>query len=193
LNQTGLLYSNYYIELEDKKGKIISEIIFDLFFELSKYYCNEKEFFDYFTKENKQEKEIYSIFYLMDLLRKDILGNDKSVKQDIGKYISEIILNNLKAIHNHLFNDDKIFKEISLIENRKLYPIEGFNFSIYFLAKSFIYIENKEYLKQFIKLIEEKFLPCLLNNINRLFNKRKNFYGDKNCKNFILYYKTKLF
>ena len=193
LNQTGLLYSNYYIELEDKKGKIISEIIFDLFFELSKYYCNEKEFFDYFTKENKQEKEIYSIFYLMDLLRKDILRNDKSVKQDIGKYISEIILNNLKAIHNHLFNDDKIFKEISLIENRKLYPIEGFNFSIYFLAKSFIYIENKEYLKQFIKLIEEKFLPCLLNNINRLFNKRKNFYGDKNCKNFILYYKTKLF
>ena len=193
LNQTGLLYSNYYIELEEKQGKVISEIIFDLFFELSKYYSNESEFFAYFTKENKDKKEIYSIFYLMDLLKGETQGNDKNAKQDIEKSIPDVIVTNLKIIHFYFFKGNKSLKENHLIQNRKLYSIEGYNFSMYFLVKSFIYLESKEYSKELVKLMEEKFLPCLLNNIDILYNKRKNLYCDNICKNFQLYSKTKTF
>ena len=189
LHQTGLLYSNYYIELEEKKGKIISEIIFDLFLELSQYFDNEKVFVDYFTKVNQQKKETYTIFYLMDLLKENILEKDEEIQLEIEKFIPESIYNNLKYIHKKLNNKKK--KSIKFIQNRKLYPIEGINFSIYFLAKIFIYLENKKFSNQLIKLLEENFMPLLLNNIYSLYCKRKNFYGKNICKKFPLYCKTK--
>ena len=188
LNQTGLLYSNYYIELEEKKGKIIIEIIFDLFLELSKYFSIEKVFLDYFIKENQQKKEKYTIFYLMDLLKENVLEKDEEIQLEIKKYIPENIYINLKYIHNKFTNKSK---QIKFIQNRKLYPIEGINFSIYFLAKIFKYLENKELANELIKLLEESFLPLLLNNIRRLYFKRKNFYGKNSCKKFPIYYKTK--
>ena len=190
LHQTGLLYSNYYIELEEKKGKIVSEIIFELFLELSHYFDNEKVFLDYFIKASQHKKEKYTIFYLMDLLKENILEKDQEIQSELEKYIPENIYNNLKYIHKKFSNINKK-KPIKFIQNRKLYPIEGINFSIYFLAKTSIYLENKKLSNELTKLFEENFIPLLLNNIHRLYCKRRNFYGKNACKKFPLYYKTK--
>ena len=196
LHQSSLLYSNYYINLEDNFGKLICEIIFDIFFEISQYYSNEEDFWKFFTRgikgnENEKDNERYTMFYLMDLLKENILEKDNKTKNDLEKYISKSKLNNLKNIHINLFNQK--IKQFELMQKIKLYPIEGFNFSIYFLSKSFLYLESQKTSKKLNKLLEEKFLPLLLNNINRLYNKKKNYYEDKTCKKFPLYSKTKSF
>ena len=191
IEKSGLLYSNYYIELNENYGKIISESIYDLFFAIYDKDFNEEIFTKIFIKYYKKEEEIYTIFYLIDLYKKKVLEKEKKVKELLNELIPGLSI--LKYFHEYIFlNDSK--KRIKLFLNKKVFPIEDVNFSIYFLAKSFIYFNSslmrsdKKKIKHYLM---NNFLPLLSKNIFRLYTKRNNFYGNKRCQRFPLYNFTK--
>ena len=191
LDKTCLLYSNYYLEIDDNCGKIVSEVIYDIFFAISVNSFNEKEFMKAFTKENRKEKEIFTIFYLIDIFKEEILGKEKRINEELKKYIPDI--DNLKIIQKNDFSQKKNKSNIKLFLDKNLYQIEDVNFSIYFLAKSYIYLKKKKLNDKFKSFLKEKFLPLLSKNIFRLYTKRSNFYGNKMCQKFPLYSLTKIF
>ena len=182
LDKSGLLYSNYYIGTRTC-GKIISEIILDIFFSLSDY---SEKFMETFTKENQNEQTIFSIFYLIDICTND--NFDENIKVEAKQYIPNI--DNLLYIHKNIFNQKKKTK---LFLGKKLYQIKKVNFSIYFLAKCFIYLNQKQLNDKFNNFLNNIFLKLITENIYRLFTKRAKFYGKKTCKEFPLYYLTKSF
>ena len=195
LDKSCLFYTNYYIESSEKCGKIISEIIYDIFFSISEFTFNESYFKKFFIKDNKKEKNVYTSFYLIDICKeKNIIKElseskeSKIIKEELKKYIPNI--DNLKYIYKYYFNKNA---KIKLISNKKIYPIEDINFSVYFLAKSFIYLKKKEINGLFNEYLMEKFLPLLSKNIVRLFKKKNIFYGNRICKKFTLYSITKKF
>ena len=194
LDKSCLLYSNYYLEIDNNCGKIISEVIYDIFFLTSEYTYKEQEFMKTFTKENKKEQEIFSIFYLIDIFKEPILEKEKKVNETLKKYIPDI--DNLKLIHKNCFFKRNNKSKIKLFLDKKIYQIEDVNFSIYFLAKSFIYLSNKKGINinnKFKKFLTSKFLVLLSKNIFRLYTKKRNFYGNKICQKFPLYSQTKIF
>ena len=198
LHQSGLLYSNFYIEFDNKYGKIISEIILDIYFSISIYSYDEKQFSEIFVKVNDElddddDEKYFTIFYFIDILKENILENDQKFKVYLNKYFPEIIIDNLIYINKNYFTQKKILKSIKLFQKRKLYPIRNVCFSLYFLAKIYIYLETNNFQMQFVKLLREKFLPLLSFNILRLYSKRKICYGSEICNKFPLYYKTKEF
>ena len=191
LEKTCLLYSNYYIESDEKCGKTVSEIIYDIFFELSEENIKEQEFMKVFTKENIKEQEIFTIFYLIDIFKEDILEKEQKINEELKKFIPDI--DNLKNIHKNIFTKKKSKSKVKLFLNKNLYQIEDANFSIYFLAKSFIYLKKNEINEKLKKILMKKFLRLLSKNIFRLYTKRSNFYGNKICPKFPLYSETKIF
>ena len=182
LDRSCLLYSNYYIGTKNS-GKIISEIILDIFFSFSDYL---DKFRETFTKENQKEETILSIFYLIDICTND--NFDENIKEEAKQYIYNI--DNLLYIHKNFFNQKKKPK---LFLGKKLYQIKKVNFSIYFLAKCFIYLNKKQLNNKFKNFLNDIFLKLIIENIYRLFTKRSKFYGKKTCKEFPLYYLTKSF
>ena len=189
LEKSCLLYSNYCIESSDKCGKIISEIIYEIFFIISEKNYSEKEFIKIFIKDNKKEQEVFTIFYLIDICKEKVLEKEKKIKENLKKYLPGI--DNLKYIHKNYFN--RKISKMKLILNKKLNPIEEVNLSIYFLAKSFTFLKKTIVNNKFSKSLLDKFLPLLSNNIIRLYTKHSNFYQNKMCQKFILYSKTKKF
>ena len=189
IEKKGILYSNYYIESNEKIGKIISEIIYDIFFAMNDYTFDSKKFLDFFIKTNTKTKNIFTIFYLIDLCKESALNKDKKTKEDLEILIPHVT--NLFSFHSNYLNVKR--KKLKLFLSKKLYPIEDVNFSIYFIGKSLIYLKsdllNKN--KKFSKLLTETFLPVLSRNIIRLLTQKDNFYGRKTCKFFPLYYFTK--
>ena len=191
LENSGLFYSNYYIEINDNFGKIISETIYDIFFAIYENQFNEELFTELFFKRFYLGNEVFTTFYLMDLCKKNILEKDESVKDKLYDFIPEIT--SLNIFHNNYLKLHKKKRIFKLFLNKKLYPIEKINFSIYFLGKSFLYFDsnlmkNKNELKNFLL---QKFLPLLSKDIFRLYTKRNDFYGDKRCRHFPLYFYTK--
>ena len=191
LEKDGLLYSNYYIEINDKCGKIVSETIYDIFFAIYDNKFNEELFSELFFKKFYLGNEVFTTFYLMDLCKKNILLKDEYVKDKLNDFIPEVTSMNI--FHNYYLKLNKKKKILRLFLNKKLYPIEKINFSIYFLGKTFLYFDsnimkNKNELKNFLY---QKFLPLLSKDIFRLYTKRSDYYGDKRCKNFPLYFYTK--
>ena len=91
LSAEGLLYSKFCFEFRDKKGKIISEIILDIFLAIPPEHFRQKVFINTFIKS----KEKMTIFYIMDNYRKK-LKERKKIKSDIN--FPE--LDKLKEIHN---------------------------------------------------------------------------------------------
>ena len=190
LDKSYLLYSNFYIEFDDNYGKIVSEIIYDIFFAISEYTFNEKEFVKIFTKDNKKEREIYTTFYLIDIFKEKILDKEKNVNEELKKFIPNI--DNLRYIHKNFFNKNN--HKLKIFLDKKLCQINDINFSIFFLAKSFIYLNKKVAIKDtFKEFLLGKYLPLLSKNIYRLYTKRSSFYGNKICKRFLLYSLTKKF
>ena len=192
LENTGLLYSNYCFEIEDNSGKIISEICFDLFIYLLDYSFNDetkKNFTDKFIIHNKKYKEYYSIFYLIDLNKEEILEKEKNIKKELSNYIKEYP--RLMYIHKNIFNN-KDQKKRTKIFGKKINHIEEVNFTIYFLSKTFLYLSSG-ISKTLSDLLSNYFLPILAENIFRLWTKNNPFYGHKICKRFALYSETKSF
>ena len=190
LDKSCILYSNYYIEEDENCGKIISEIVYDIFFAINKFHFNEQDFIKTFYKENPKEEEIYTTFYLIDIFKEKILDKEKKINQQLRDFIPNI--DNLKIIHKNCFGKIKKSK-IKLFLDKNIYQINDVNFSIYFLAKTFIYLKKKEINEKFKTLLLENFLPLLSKNIFRLYTKRSNFYGNKICHKFPLYSLTKKF
>ena len=191
LENTGLLYSNYCFEIEDNIGKIISEICYDLFIYLLDSSFNEetkKYFSEKFIIHNKKLKEYYSIFYLIDLNKEEILEKEKNIKKELSNYIKEY--QRLIYIHKNIFNKDQ--KKRTKIFGKKINRIEEVNFTIYFLSKTFLYLSSG-ISKNLSDLLSSYFLPILAENIFRLWTKNNPFYGHKICKRFALYSETKSF
>ena len=192
IEKSGLIYSNYCIELNENCGKIICESIYDLFFTISDNEFNEDIFTKLFTKVNKKEKEIFTIFYLIDLCKENILEKEKNFKEKLYNFIPELL--NKSLFHNSYLKTIHYNKNIKLFLHKKMSPIEDINFSMYFLAKSFIYFDSilmKKKKNEFKDFLINKFLPLLSKNIIRLYAKRINFYGNKRCQKFPLYSCTK--
>ena len=189
IEKKGILYSNYYIESNEKYGKIISEIIYDIFFAMNDNVFESKKFMEFFIKTNPKNNHIFTIFYLIDLCKENILNKDQKTKGDLEMLIPHI--SNLFSFHSNYLNVKR--KKLKLFLSKKLYPIEDVNFSIYFIGKSLIYLKSDllNNNKKLIKLLTETFLPVLSKNIIRLLTQKDNFYGRKACKYFPLYYFTK--
>ena len=196
LTSKGLIYSNYCIEMDDKPGKLICEIIFDLFFAIPEEYFNRDLFFNTFRKKGKDIN--YTIFYLIDR------NKDKLNTRHAKNIINLPELETLKE-YNSIFSSNKNIIQPNLPENYKLFPIKEANYTMYFLAKSFVYLKSnfiKDIEKQ-LKIIKrdrnkekikEKVLRKIINdlsiNLYCLYTKNNIFYETKNC-GFPLYDETK--
>ena len=181
LEKSGLFYSNYCFEIEDNCGKMISEICYDiLIYLLNNSYNKEisEKFKDIFIKENQKIKVYYSIFYLIDLIKEDVLEKEKITKRELLKFINYPCL---IYIHKNIFS-----KSLKYIFGKKINQINNINFTLYFIAKTFLYLQSSisvELSKIFLDLI----LPILVQNIYRLWTKQNSFYGIRTCKRFKLY------
>ena len=192
LEKTGLLYSNYCFQFEENYGKIISEICYDLFIYLLNYsYKDEikKQFKDTFIRENKQLKEFYTIFYLIDLNKEEILEKEKNTKKELMKYIKDY--SSLRYIHNNIFTCKEPKKKINIF-GKKISQINGVNFVIYFLSKTFLYLKSN-ISQELSSLLLDYFLPIIAENIFKLWTTNNSFYGHKICKRFLLYSEAKSF
>ena len=112
LDKSCLLYSNYYIGTKTC-GKLVCEIILDIFFSFPDY---SNKFKETFTKEYRKEQTIFSIFYLIDICTND--NFDENIKEKVKHYISNI--DNLLYIHKNFFNQKKKAK---LFLGKKLFYV----------------------------------------------------------------------
>ena len=72
LDKTGVLYSNYYMELNGNKGKIISEIIFDIYFSISSVSFDHNRFINiYSLNQVIKVKKILLFFILLIFVKKN--------------------------------------------------------------------------------------------------------------------------
>ena len=192
----GLLFSNYCIDLNQSYGKIISEIIFDLFLAIPEDYFNKVLFNNTFYKS----KDGTTIFYIIDRNKEKIIS-----KKRIQNTVNYPELETLKEFHNILHSINKNSRSQYLVEENELYRIEETNYTIYFLAKSFVYLKTN-----FIKEVENQLRPklkdkekgeikekalkklinCLSINLYKLYTRYNVFYETKNCE-FPLYDETK--
>ena len=185
LDKTGLLYSNYFIELDEQSGKIISEIIFDIFFKISCKSFDKNKFATIFIKYNEKTKVSYTIFYLLDLCKEKFLEKDKKTKGEIEKFIS---YDNIVFLRNYLKEN-----KIKLFEGKNLYRIEHVNLTIYFLAKSFVYYKKGKLNSELSKFLEDTFFSWLSEDIYNLYTQKSRFYGNELCQTFPLYFYVKTF
>ena len=196
LTSKGLLFSNYCIEMNNKQGKIISEIIFDLFFAIPEEYFNRDLFLNTFRKKGKDIN--YTIFYIIDRNKERLITRKKAQNA-----INLPELETLKE-YNNIFASNK-GKKANLPENCKLFPNKEANYTMYFLAKSFVYLKSnfikdiEKQLKIIIRdrskeKIKEMVLQKIINdlsiNLYCLYTKNNMFYETKNC-GFPLYDETK--
>ena len=188
LDITGLLFSNYCFEVEDNIGKLICEICYDIFLSILDRNFNDEnkqKFISTFLIYDKQKKTFYSIFYLMDLNREEILKKEKQIRKDyLIRYIDNY--SNLKFIQDTFFNSNiKVY-------GKNINKIEDINFSIYFLAKTFLHHKEKEN-EELKKILIKNILPILSKYLYFIWTKHIAFYGHKICSKFLLYKATKDF
>ena len=185
IDNTGIIFSNYCFEISENVGKTIAEMCFDLLINLLDHSFNKKicdKFNNLFIIENKKEKEYFSIFYLTDLYKEDILVKEK-LKTNFKKIVKNY--DNLSYIQKNIFAKKKIYR-------KKPKLINDINYSIYFLDKTFLYLKSLE-SEELKKYLLNKFLIVLSDNIYKLWTKRISFYQHSICHRFPLYSYTKQF
>ena len=96
---------------------------------------HKERFLSTFVIDNKKLKKSYSIFFLMDLNKEEILKKEKKIKKEIKENYLEESFMNLKIIHDYIFKPNRM-----LIFGNNIHKIEEVNFTMCFLAKTFIYI-----------------------------------------------------
>ena len=198
----GLLFSNYCIEMNDnpelkeKAGKIISEILFDMFLSFPQKFFDKKLFINTFTRGNRKKVTIFFIIDISKEFKKD-KGKDKKQKKNI---IPE--LESTKE-YNNIFssykNDKKNVYRYFAQEN-KLYQIARTNYTMYFLAKCFTYLRSdmmKEEMKKENQLKEKEnalkeLIHYLDDDLFSLYTEYKLYYEVMPC-GFPLYDETKKF
>ena len=176
-----LLYSNYCIEFEERYGKFISEIILDIFMVIPQKFFKQNYFINTFINS----KEKMTVFYIIDISKEKILKKAK-------KSINFLELTKIKEINSIITLNQKK-RKINLVEENKMYQIDDINFTIYFLAKCYVYL-NTNFIKEKENEIKAQTLnmliACLSDDLYILYTRNKNFYGTKNC-DFPLYDETK--
>ena len=192
----GLIYSNYCIISNQPHGKIICEIIFDLFLAIPEEYFNKSLFNNTFYKSSDGT----TIFNLIDRNKERII-----TKKRLQNTINNPELETLKEFHYILKSVNKSIRSKYLVEENELFRIEETNYTIYFLAKCFVYLKTN-----FIKDLENqlktkgkekekgqikeralrKLIDCLSINLYKLYTRYNIFYETKNCE-FPLYDETK--
>ena len=181
LHITGLLYSNYCFYINENKGKLISEICYDIFLYLLDDNFNEEtknKFIDTFLVNDKDKNICNSIFYLIDFNNEDILDKEKNIKEDIlNKYLENY--SNLIFIQDHFFNQNR---NITKILGRNINKIKGVNFSLFFLIKTFLFW-NEIKLIELKDLLINSILPIISNDLLTLFSKYNSFYKHRTINN----------
>ena len=192
----GLIFSNYCIISNQPHGKIICEIIFDLFLAIPEEYFNKALFNNTFYKS----VDGTTIFNLIDRNKERII-----TKKRLQNNVNMPELETLKEFHNILKSVNKNIRSKYLVEENELFRIEETNYTIYFLAKCFVYLKTN-----FIKEVEiqlktkgkdkekgqikekaiRKLIDCLSINLYKLYTRYNIFYETKNCE-FPLYDETK--
>ena len=122
--------------------------------------------------------------YIIDLNKEEILKREKIIRKEILiKYLEESY-NNLRIINEDIFNINDPRNHI-LVFGKKIHKIEGVNFTIYFLAKTFIYLtEMKNIFSDELKDFLKNNLLILSMNLFDLWTKNNDFYGHKICSKF---------
>ena len=185
LDRTGLLYSNYFIELNETNGKIVCEIVFDIFIKISNQSFDESNFVKIFIKYNEKTQESYTIFYLLDLCKEKFLEKDKKTKGEVEEFIPYENIIFLKSYFK--------YSKIKLFLGKNLYRIEHVNLTIYFLAKSFVYYKKGNLNQELCKFLKDSFFSCLSEDIYNLYTQKSRFYGNELCQTFPLYFCVKTF
>ena len=198
----GLLFSNYCIEMNDnpdnseKTGKIVSEIIFDLLLAIPQKYFNKEYFINTLTRGKRRK---ISIFFAIDISKEFKKDKEKDKKKkksiipelDITKEYNNII----SSYKNNKKNMNRYF-----VQDNKIYQIARTNYSMYFLAKCFVYLRSdmiKEEAKKENQLKEKEKESALIELIHylsddlfSLYTEYKLFYEMMPC-GFLLYDETK--
>ena len=192
IDDLGLIYSNYCIKIENFRGKLISELIFDslLYLIISKIDKDISElFFKVFLKENKKKKQYTSIFYLMNLLLINNIEKENKYKKELEIFIDlskfKKINSLLKTKKKYDLKNSEIFK--SLPNYKCIIPLKKVNFCIYFLCKSTIFLYNKLINKDFKDYFSNAFLAILNQNILKYNKKSKNVHNEEIQNKFKLY------
>ena len=187
---SGLILSNYYMEINHNYGKIISETIYDIFFAMSEYSFSQDEFIKTFVVVDEEKKEEYSLFYIIDLIKSNALQSDKELKNKISKFFPQT---SLLTFFNLTYFDKKMSMKHKNFLNKNFQRIDDVNFTMYILGKSFIYFSSTffKHNNGFKQFLSDYYLPLLSTNIYRLFTRRNPFYGKKTCQKFPLYYYAK--
>ena len=192
----GLIFSNYCIISNQPHGKIISEIIFDLFLAIPEEYFNKALFNNTFYKS----ADGTTIFNLIDRNKERII-----TKKRLQNTINIPELETLKEFHTILKSVNKKARSKFLVEENELFRIEETNYTIYFLAKCFVYLKTN-FIKDLENILKtkgkekekgqikekaiRKLIDCLSINLYKLYTRYNIFYETKNCE-FPLYDETK--
>ena len=190
LDISGALYSNYYLELGGNKGKVMSELIFDIYVNITDYSLDKKKFSEIFMKSNEKTKEFFSIFYFIDICKEKSIEKDKKSMSEIKSFIPHY--ENIIKLKNYFKEYNKNDK-IKFFQGKSINKIEHVNLSIYILAKSFIYYKLRKLNDEFSKVLIESFLPLVNDDIYNLYTQKNKYYGNDLCKTFPLYYYVKSF
>ena len=180
----GFLYSNFCIEFKDKRGKIISEIILDIFLSIPSEFFKQNMFLSTFIKN----KEKMTIFCVMDNYKEKIIERKK-----IKNILRLPELAKMKELNSIILSFNPKKRRLNLVDENKIYQIEDVNFSIFFLAKGFLYLRSS-YMKEKENANKVKMLSflvlCLADDVYSLYTRNKLFYSTKTT-GFPLYDETK--
>ena len=186
VEKTGVLYSNYYIELNANQGKIISEIIFDIHICISNITLDKYKFASSLIKSNEKAEDNFTIFYFIDICKEKGLEKDKKTTEELRRFIPNY--EKIIEIKNYLKNN-----KLKLFQGRHLIKIEHVNITMYFLAKSFVYFKKGNLNQEFRQFLNESFFSLLSEDIFNLYTQKSKYYGNELCKSFPLYYYVKTF
>ena len=192
IDKINIIYSNYCIKIDDSRGKLISELIFDSIMNLLMV-NNDKDIKELFTqifiKKNKNND--ITIFYLIDLIT--ISNLDKEIKNQLKNYFKDIP--KIKQIDNLI--KTKIIYKLKEKNSRKylanykcVEPIIDVNFCIYFIGKTSILLScktNKIGDDEFTNYLENKFINILNEDIIKFKTSCKNNYHEDIFKNIKFY------
>lgn len=103
LDMSGVLYCNYFIELNGINGKVISEIIFDIYFKISNISFEQDKFIEIFIKFNKKIKKVLLYFILWTFVKKSFWKKIK--KQRMMSKDLFLIMKILLFLRNYLKNN----------------------------------------------------------------------------------------